>query len=87
VTNTDSNVNDMNIDVFPNPTSEWLNVSLGNLTDKKDVSIFQLNGAQIISEQVKGNNVTFQLSDYPSGTYVLKVKCNNKVKFVQFIKD
>lgn len=87
VTNTESNVSDMNIDVFPNPTSEWLNVLFGNLPGKKEVSIFQLNGAQIISEQVNGNNITFQLSDYPSGTYVLKVKCNNKVKFVQFIKD
>lgn len=72
--------------VYPNPVSDVLTVSLGDLHGKKEVSIIDLNGRKIESKEEAGTEARFNVSSYYTGTYLVKVKSQNTVTTIRFIK-
>jgi len=77
----------MKVEVYPNPVSDWLHVSLGKFPGKKVVTIFQVNGIERASQEVEGDGADFEVTDYSSGMYVIKVVSGNNVRQLRFIKD
>lgn len=58
--------------VYPNPTANYINIIS---KDKiKKISIYSLNGSQII---IKSNKNNVDLKDLPSGSYFLQVETEN----------
>jgi uncharacterized repeat protein (TIGR03803 family) len=74
----------MKVEVYPNPASDWLYVSLGNLQGKKEITVFHMNGGEKASQEVDGNEARFPVADYSKGIYVVKVNSGNKVRMVRF---
>lgn len=70
------------ISIYPNPTTEFINLKTGHAT-LSEVSVYNLLGKQIINEQFY-NHTKINLSEFHSGIYVVKLKSGNN-EFVQKI--
>ena len=75
---TNSNVvQDLNVNVFPNPTSSILNVNVsGSISQISTINIINLIGVKVMSlrqEQIH-QSMQLNLSDLPQGIYYLSVE-------------
>lgn len=77
-----SNINQIEINVFPNPVQNELNVSVSS--DKPvTITILDQNSKTIIET----NNFTIDVSNLTPATYIVIVKVNNITKSVKLIKQ
>ncbi len=74
------------ISLFPNPTEDWLTVSLNDLNGNKQISIVNIQGSVKESKEVEGNEATFNVATYTTGVYFVKVKTKNSVRVLRFVK-
>ena len=69
----DNSFNKANVTAFPNPTDGSVTIKLGN-TNASTVEVFNMMGQQVFTESVNGrNNVDFDLSHLPAGSYFYRV--------------
>lgn len=74
-----NSVNDLvlnNIAMYPNPTTDILNITSD---DNLSIAIFDITGKQIYQSQAELMNHTIDLSKHSKGLYFVKVTKNNKV--------
>jgi len=76
-----------NFNLFPNPTHDFVNLSLKSGNDAiKNVSIYDLNGRLIKSDNALNNKVA--VSDLQSGTYIILIENTENKKFSgKFVKN
>ena len=75
-------------EVYPNPTTEQLNVVLNN-TEAAQAKIYSLTGQLMSETNITGtglNTQQIQVSDLPAGTYLLSVQTANANTTKTFIK-
>ena len=73
------------ISVYPNPTNNILNLTID--TNAK-VEIYNLLGKVIAIKNINVGNSKIDLSNYPSGMYLLKViNKNNQTKTIKIAKQ
>ncbi|MCD9856315.1 T9SS type A sorting domain-containing protein [Epilithonimonas sp. JDS] len=76
-----SDAKSKDLKVYPNPTTGVFTIDLDS--DNSEVKIFDMTGKTIVtkSSQRAKNNQTFDISNLPKGTYILKIKTadNNEV--------
>jgi hypothetical protein len=69
-----------NINVYPNPASDVVNISMENVTADAMVSIMDLQGRVLASQVASSNNgmqvITFTTEGFAKGTYVVSVNVN-----------
>ncbi|MCZ8215738.1 MAG: T9SS type A sorting domain-containing protein, partial [Cyclobacteriaceae bacterium] len=75
------------ISLFPNPTEDWLTVSLNELNGNKQISIVNTQGNVKESKEVEGSEATFNVAAYARGVYFVKVKMKNSVRVLRFVKQ
>jgi hypothetical protein len=75
------------IQVYPNPASEWLTVSLDELPGKKEVAIFQVTGKKMESQELNEGDARFYVADYSRGIYLVKVMSENGSRTIRFVKQ
>jgi hypothetical protein len=72
----ENGINDIYIDVYPNPAGDFLVVDFKD-PDKSNftLNLYSLNGKKIFSKKADpfSKNKYINLSEYQSGTYILKV--------------
>ncbi len=77
------------IKLFPNPTSGTLNISIENIQNKTEITIYSETGQTVFSKQFVSVdnriNEVIDLSGYSSGIYIVKVINNNRIKTERFI--
>lgn len=74
---------DISIDIYPNPTSSYINVSADGM---KEIVIYNVKGQKIISLNDISESVKIDVSDYTSGLYIIETRDNdNNVKKNSFI--
>jgi hypothetical protein len=61
------------ISVYPNPASDILSVRTGKIR-KGNLELFDITGRLHASQEILSRTSRFDVSDYPSGTYILKVR-------------
>jgi hypothetical protein len=76
---------DTELSIHPNPTKNWPNIEIYNLTDAK-LSIYDMNGRLVISQNLEGNLNAVSVEFLQSGTYILKIEDHNKIQIKRFIK-
>lgn len=64
---------DSRITVFPNPASDYLNVSLDNVYPEKITLFSNLGETLLVQNQLSGN-IQINVSEYHSGIYFLKIE-------------
>jgi hypothetical protein len=83
----ESDVNDLNINVLPNPTTSYLNLVVKNFKDL-DYRLMDLNSKLIESGKLLANETQIDLTDNSSGSYLLIIsKKNKEIKSYQIIKN
>lgn len=71
-------VNNININVYPNPTTDWLNISFNkSVSESIQLVLFDASGRIVIQEQHLDsgaeNKLVLNLSNLASGAYMLHV--------------
>jgi len=74
------------ISIYPNPASDLVNIDLG-VNDKAEVSIFNLNGENVLTTKFYGRINKISMSNLAKGVYTVQIeidrKCVNSILIVQ----
>lgn len=74
--------------VFPNPTTNWLQLDIKNYGfEKLNYQIFDINGKLVLENKISTETTTISMENLSTNIYLLKVLDNNKeVKTFKIIK-
>ncbi|MDD5571967.1 MAG: C1 family peptidase, partial [Bacteroidales bacterium] len=82
-------VNEINsqtsIDVYPNPTDGKFYISINGSTEEFDLSIYNIQGQKIISQQGIRHKAKVDVSNLQSGIYFFKITNNTFTKFDKIV--
>lgn len=73
---------DFQVSFFPNPTTDFLNINFGTLTDSNyNFSIVDINGKRVLERNVSNSNLVekIDISQLQSGVYLVALETNSKV--------
>lgn len=70
--------------VYPNPTTNWLNIEF--TSDINAVSVFNLLGQQVIYKKINTTNTQIDMSELNAGTYLVKIDTENGSKTLKVVK-
>lgn len=73
-------INIENINIYPNPTKDLLNIITTGTKGDFSLSILNIDGREIFNEKVLNSHVKFDFRNYPKGIYFVKVQDGNTVK-------
>ncbi|MBL0912418.1 MAG: T9SS type A sorting domain-containing protein [Bacteroidia bacterium] len=77
--------NEVAFDVYPNPATDVLNISLNGISS---VQIMDITGKTVVSvANVAGNVYSLNVNDLSKGAYVVRVSSNGSVHTAKFIKN
>ena len=79
----------LNMKVYPNPTSDFLILNVGNFElSTLNFELFDVSGKLLESKKITSSTETISMENLPSSTYFLKVTSNNEeVKTFKIIKN
>ncbi|THD31473.1 T9SS type A sorting domain-containing protein [uncultured Flavobacterium sp.] len=77
--------NNVDFKAYPNPVKDMLNVSYNQ--NISNVKIFNLLGQNMASKTINDTNGKIDMSDLPSGTYLVKITADGETKAVKVIKQ
>jgi hypothetical protein len=79
---------DHSIKIYPNPTEGALKICISGLkgTDKCYLEVYTSQGAQILGENVKTDNIDINISNHPAGIYLLKITIDKNSTTWKIIK-
>ena len=78
--------NTLDVSVYPNPTTQFINIGRIPTIDKGDFSIVDMNGKLIRQMNNFSLQTPIDVSDLSAGTYLLVLKANDKIFRNKFIK-
>jgi Secretion system C-terminal sorting domain/Beta-propeller repeat len=83
-----SNKLNKKINLFPNPTTNNLNLTFEENLVKASLKITSILGQTVLEKQnISGNNVSLDVSGLSMGTYIIQVKNANSINTSKFIKQ
>lgn len=71
-------VNNVSVDMFPNPAKDVLNISVEGAEEVKAVEIFDITGKLVLTESVSSSNTKVNTSDLANGSYVVRLLDENR---------
>ncbi len=73
-----------NLILYPNPTNDFLNLSLNEGFENAIYSIYDMNGRRVLNNKLESNSI--DVSKLSTGNYVLRVINQGSTKYQKFIK-
>jgi hypothetical protein len=73
-----------NIEVYPNPTNDVLNIVLGNIPDDLSYSLTDMTGRLILEGK---ESVTVDVSGISKGIYMMKIQMGNEIVYKKMIVE
>jgi hypothetical protein len=67
---------DVSIKVFPNPTTDFISISIKSLTEKNSdylIELYDLQGKKLFTANYNQNDFRLNMATYPVGSFLLKV--------------
>jgi hypothetical protein len=82
-------LDEMKITIYPNPTQGQLSVEITNMPQDAsgEITIHNLEGKQMQNLKTLESANKFDLSFYPMGIYVLRIKVGQKVSEWKIVKE
>lgn len=68
-----SNINNQNIKVFPNPTKDYFNIEIENNSEKLEMRLISIDGVVMKTKNFRGTFARIYVGDIAPGTYFIKV--------------
>jgi hypothetical protein len=75
------------LDVFPNPTNGVLTIKDDFKDEFRSVSLYNSLGSKMVSKNYNSNNYKLDITDLPSGVYMLVITTDTGVQKQQIIKE
>ena len=90
-TNPNVNVNEINnkdiqVSIYPNPFVETLNIKCNKADSQLDLSIFDVNGREIIKLSNMNQRLSINTTEIQQGVYIVKISGNNFIHYQIIIK-
>ncbi|MDI9338257.1 MAG: glycine-rich protein [Alphaproteobacteria bacterium] len=79
-----------NISLYPNPTTNKVTLNIGGTDTKLKLSLVTEQGKNLFTKEVELDhfrNVVLDVSNYPSGVYLIKVDGTNLDSILKFVKQ
>jgi hypothetical protein len=87
VSSVDASFVNINLDLFPNPSFDFLNIRLVEFREKLHFQLMDLNGRIISESKILELQSQINMQDLPSATYLLSIYENGKaVKTFKIVK-
>lgn len=83
---TENNIKE-NVKLYPNPVVNSLNITIPEYFKSATVSLLNLNGQELTSQQLLQNNVVIDMSGLSSGIYFVKVVSDTFIEVKKIIKE
>lgn len=79
----------LSFDVFPNPSSDELNISFSShqIPENSNLEIYNTLGKRLFSQPVSDLNTKINVSNWNTGIYLIKVSNGGSVQTKRFIKN
>ncbi len=79
---------DLDLRIFPNPSSDYLNIEMNSVENIKNIKVVHVSGKLILEEELETELTRINIHDWPSGVYILIVKDQReKTSTAKFIKQ
>lgn len=80
-----------NFNVYPNPATESLNVTIENVSEMSDVAVYDLAGKMVMHQSIEASQssspIKLDISNLNKGSYIVSIS-NNKESYTQhFVKE
>lgn len=75
----------LEVKAYPNPVKDILNIS--SEQEISGIEIFNLLGQRIVDKKINTNTTSIDLSVFPQGNYILKIKSGNNQKTLKVVKQ
>ncbi len=69
---------DFQLNMYPNPASEFVRFNLGKNTNSFRISLFNSLGQELLSTTVRGNSSSLDVNQYDRGLYIILLEADNK---------
>ena len=74
------------VQLFPNPVTDWLTITLNDDGERKIITLFNSAGQQLSMQETASEVARFEVSDFSKGVYIAKVIIGNQMKVIRFLK-
>ena len=73
------------VNIFPNPANEFLNISLGLLSGIKTAELYDVSGRLVMAKDTEGTSLQLDLTSIEKGSYFVKVMNDKAVVAVKMV--
>jgi hypothetical protein len=84
---TENNSSNYLMTISPNPSSTRITIETTASTPKFLISIFNLNGQEVLSQQITESKTEIDISHLPCGIYFVKLTSDDTVKVLKIVKE
>lgn len=83
------NMGEMVITLYPNPTKGQLTIQITNITCETEgaLELYDLSGRLVIVQKTVGESTMLDISRYPLGIYLMRIRACDKVSEWRIIKE
>ncbi len=74
------------LQIYPNPTTGLFNIDVIGFDSKFQVEIFNVTGSSILNRKYSGKTVLINISNYPTGVYIVKMTINGVSRYGKIVK-
>ncbi|QZK91308.1 DUF1573 domain-containing protein [Flavobacterium sp. CHNK8] len=85
--NTNENFNDISFIFYPNPANDFLIIKTTELLNKCLAYIYDISGKEVLTQPISNEETKIRIDMLQNGVYLLKIKNNDKMNVVKFIKN
>jgi hypothetical protein len=75
------------VNLFPNPASNKLNVAIDGMKDNAEIKIYNVMGKMMMKQIATEANSELIISKLPAGIYMVNVNDGTTVKSLKFVKE
>ena len=87
VTSVTTDINNMEIKIYPNPVTERVNIAFTAMPEPgTKISLLDITGRELEGRNAESMNETFEVQHLPAGIYLIKTELNNNFSVNKIIK-
>jgi photosystem II stability/assembly factor-like uncharacterized protein len=76
-----------NINIYPNPANTTITIKTPGIAGKSLLSVYNINGQELIKQKISKSKTQLDISNLPSGVYIVKLVNEKAVEVRKFVKE
>ena len=82
----DNKSKDVALKIYPNPAKDKITIETSGKSIETYLSVVNIEGQQLITRQITGPKMILDISNLPSGVYIVRMMNDRSVKIVKMVK-